>query len=66
MLGFIEGARLFPMEPLTHLEDQDLNTLTCLEVLNLDTLTPLEALNLDSLTFSQRPVAQGFQLQKLF
>ena len=53
------------MEPLTHLEDHDLDTLMHLEVINLDPLTQLEALNLDPLTFSQRPVAQGFQLQKL-
>ena len=54
------------LEPLTHLEVHDLDPLTHLEVLNLEPLTQLEALNLDPLTLSQRPVAQGFQLQKLF
>ena len=54
------------LEPLTHLEDHDLEPLTHLVVLNLEPLTQLEALNLDPLTLSQRPVAQGFQLQNQF
>ena len=49
-----------------HLENHDLDTLARLEGLNLEPLTQLEALDLDSLTLSQQPVAQGFQLQKLF